>query len=376
MRDKIAVVGVGKLGLCFALNLERSGFEVYGIESNTEYLNQLRSRTFSSVEPEVNELLISAGHLQFSDDISIIVKEEIRDIFLMVATPSLEDGGYDHSQVERVAERLIDIATKNVQRHVYVGCTTMPGYCNDLSEKLENFGYTVSYNPEFIAQGAIVKDQLYPDQVLIGEANAQVGDRLQNIYEKMVLNEPVFCRMNPLSAEIAKLATNCFLTTKISFANSIGDLATKAGANAGQILAAIGSDSRIGSKYLGYGFGFGGPCFPRDNRALGKYADQQGYPLQLSKATDKVNDEHHEFLVKHYLESYRPETEILIDGVSYKKGTSQITESQQLRLAVSLVNAGRTVKIIDSQEVIDQVEQLYPGKFTLEVDASMVRASK
>lgn len=376
MKEKIAVVGVGKLGLCFALNLERSGFEIFGIESNAEYLNQLQSRTFSSVEPEVNELLISASHIQFSDDISIIVKEDIKDIFLMVATPSLDDGGYDHSQVERVAEKLIAIADKGIQRNVYVGCTTMPGYCNELSQKLGEFGYTVSYNPEFIAQGAIVKDQLYPDQVLIGEASVEVGDRLQSIYESMVLNEPTYCRMNPLSAEIAKLATNCFLTTKISFANSIGDLATKAGANPEKILAAIGSDSRIGSKYLGYGFGFGGPCFPRDNRALGKYADQQGYPLQLSKATDSVNDEHHEFLVTHYLDSYRPETEILIEGVSYKKGTSQITESQQLRLAVSLAKAGRKVKIVDSQEVIDQVEDLYPSMFVLEVDPSLVNASK
>lgn len=374
MREKIAVVGVGKLGLCFALNLERSGYEVYGIESNVAYLNQLKSRSFSSVEPEVNSLLIKAENAHFTDDISVIVQEDIKDIFLMVATPSLEDGGYDHSQVERVAERLSAISTTSTKRHVYVGCTTMPGYCTELAEKLSPFNYTVSYNPEFIAQGAIIRDQLYPDQVLIGEADEKVGDRLQAIYEQMVLNEPVYCRMDTLSAEIAKLATNCFLTTKISFANSIGDLATRSGADANKILAAIGSDSRVGAKYLGYGFGFGGPCFPRDNRALGKFAEQQDYPLRLSNATDKVNDEHHAFLVEHYLNTHSPEREIIIEGVSYKKGTSQITESQQLRLAVALAEKGRSVRIVDSKEVLDQVDKLYPELFVLEVDSTLVKA--
>ncbi|MFT6210363.1 MAG: nucleotide sugar dehydrogenase, partial [Bacteroidia bacterium] len=333
MISKVAVIGVGKLGLCFALNLERSGFEVWGVESDQPYLGQLQSLTFSSVEPEVNSLLIAAENLHLTSNISRIAEEGIEDIFIMVATPSLVDGGYDHSQVERVAEKLKTIGSSENTRHLYIGCTTMPGYCNELSADMENYGYTVSYNPEFIAQGAIIKDQLYPDQVLIGEATEEVGDRLQSVYEKMVLNKPVYCRMDPLSAEITKLATNCFLTTKISFANSIGDLAVKAGANPDKILSAIGSDSRIGNKYLGYGFGFGGPCFPRDNRALGKFANQNEYPLLISEATDKINDEHYQFQLNLYLKNFKVEEEIVFDGVAYKKGTSQITESQQLRLA-------------------------------------------
>ena len=370
MSDKIAVVGVGKLGLCFALNLEKAGFEVWGIESNPEYLEQLQLRTFSSVEPEVNALLIESENIHFTSDIECISNQSVQDIFIMVATPSLDDGGYDHTQVNRVADRLRSIADGK-QRHIYIGCTTMPGYCSELGEELETSGYTVSYNPEFIAQGSIVRDQIYPDQVLIGEANEEVGDRLQSIYETLVQNEPVYCRMDPLSAEIAKLATNCFLTTKISFANSIGDLAVKAGANADKILAAVGADSRIGSKYLGYGFGFGGPCFPRDNRALGKFAKQQDYPLRLSEATDRVNDEHYQFQLNHYLKNFDESDEIVFDGVAYKKGTSQITESQQLRLALGLVKAGRKVRILDSQEVLDQIASQYPDVFQLQADGSL-----
>lgn len=367
MLHNIAVIGVGKLGICFALNLERSGFNVWGIESNTSYLKQLRDGGFKSSEPEVDQLLRTAVNIALTDNLNCIVENDITDIFVMVATPSLADGGYDHTQINRVTEKLKGLSIDNgVERNLYIGCTTMPGYCNELAKELKPFGYTVSYNPEFIAQGAIIHDQLYPDQVLIGEANEQIGDRLQEIYEKIVLNKPAYCRMDPLSAEITKLATNCFLTTKISFANSIGDLAVRAGANPDKILAAIGSDSRIGGKYLGYGFGFGGPCFPRDNRALGKFGKLMNYPLLISQATDEVNNEHFEFQLNQYLLNFPEGEEIVFNGVAYKKGTVQITESQQLRLAVALAQAGRKVTILDSATVIAQVEDLYPGLFSFE----------
>lgn len=372
MIKKVAVVGVGKLGICFALNFERSGFDVWGIEANRDYLNTLKDGSFISAEPEVNELLFAAKSIYLTNDISCVVENDIRDIFIMVATPSLADGGYDHSQVDRVAEKLLELPDNGTERHVYVGCTTMPGYCNELSKRLKPHNYTVSYNPEFIAQGAIIHDQRFPDQILIGEANAEVGDRLQFMYEAMVQNEPVYCRMDPLSAEIAKLATNCFLTTKISFANSIGDMATVAGADPDKILAAVGADSRIGGKYLRYGFGFGGPCFPRDNRALGKFGAELGYPLRLSNATDMVNDEHFLFQLSKLKENHAVGAEVIINGVAYKKGTSQITESQQLRLAVALAEAGRKVVINESIEVINQVESIYPGLFSFEQEANSI----
>jgi nucleotide sugar dehydrogenase len=342
MVEKIAVVGVGKLGLCFALNLERSGFRVWGIERDRAYVQSLTNRTFRSSEPEVDDLLSKAERLTFTDSLECIVNEQITDVFIMVATPSLPDGSY-------------------------IGCTTMPGYCDRLAADMQGTGLSISYNPEFIAQGTIIRDQLYPDQILIGEASQSAGDRLQYIYSRMVRNSPTYCRMDPLSAEIAKLATNCFLTTKISFANSIGDLAIKAGADPHRILAAIGSDSRIGEKYLRYGYGFGGPCFPRDNRALGLFGQQQGYPLHISHATDNVNEEHLQFQLTEILNGRQPNEEIIIDGVAYKPGTDQLTESQSLRLAVALAEAGRNVLIVDSESVIRSVETMYPRMFRFEV---------
>jgi nucleotide sugar dehydrogenase len=369
MVEKIAVVGVGKLGLCFALNLERSGFRVWGIERDRAYVQSLTDRTFRSSEPEVDDLLSKAERLTFTDSLECIVNEQITDVFIMVATPSLPDGSYDHSQLERVMADLVNVVAPKAPsvRHIYIGCTTMPGYCDRLAADMQGTGLSISYNPEFIAQGTIIRDQLYPDQILIGEASQSAGDRLQYIYSRMVRNSPTYCRMDPLSAEIAKLATNCFLTTKISFANSIGDLAIKAGADPHRILAAIGSDSRIGEKYLRYGYGFGGPCFPRDNRALGLFGQQLEYPLHISHATDKVNEEHLRFQVTEILNGRQPNEEIVIDGVAYKPGTDQLTESQSLRLAVALAKAGRQVLIVDSEPVIRSVETMYPGMFRFKV---------
>jgi UDPglucose 6-dehydrogenase len=361
--SRIAVIGVGRLGLCFALNLERAGIHVWGIETHKEYLASLQNGTFESPEPEVNTLLAAASYLHLTDSLSCIVENDISDIFIMVATPSADEGSYDHGQIERVAHELKSIGNPLEMRNMYIGCTTMPGYCDTLAAAMAPHGYTVSYNPEFIAQGSIIRDQLYPDQVLIGEASIEVGDRLEAIYRRMVHNNPRYCRMDRLSAEITKIATNCFLTTKISFANSIGDLATKAGADPTKILSAIGADSRIGSKYLNYGFGFGGPCFPRDNRALGKFGDDQGYELLISKATDEVNRRHIDFQFSEYTHNSGP---IVFHQVSYKKDSTIIEESQQLALAVRLAKAGRQVIIRERVEVIRLVEQAHPGLFTLE----------
>jgi nucleotide sugar dehydrogenase len=237
----------------------------------------------------------------------------------------------------------------------------MPGYCATLQAKLSEYNYTVTYNPEFIAQGNIIHDQLYPDQILIGEGSEEAGTILTEIYGRLCRSQPTICRMDPLSAEICKIATNCFLTTKISFANSVGNLAVKAGANPEKILQAIGADSRIGHKYLQYGDGFGGPCFPRDNRALNLFAQQTDYRLLIGEATDEVNRQHLHFLFDQAMQT--PEA-ITFDEVTYKKGTVILDESQRLALAVQLAKAGKRVIIIEKQAVINELKLRHGDLFT------------
>lgn len=363
---KIAVLGVGRLGLCFSLNLEQAGYEVCGVDISDKYVKSLNDRTFISPEPEVSALLGKSKNFSATTHIAEVLKDDCKLLFIMVATPSKQDGSYDHSQIDRIAGTLINFGRRDERIDIVIGCTVMPGYCSQLAETLRPYNYTVSYNPEFIAQGSIIRDQLYADQVLIGEADETIGDAIEGIYKKLCRSSPTICRMDPLSAEICKLATNCYLTMKISFANSIGDMAKTAGADEQKILAAIGADSRIGSKYLSYGFGFGGPCFPRDNRALLLAAKKLNMELPLSEATDKINKAHLQFQLNHYLNNTDPAQKIVFDSVAYKKGTTILEESQQLALAIQLAKAGRIVHIKENSIVITQLKQLYGSLFSYE----------
>jgi len=360
----IGVIGLGKLGICFALNLDHVGFQVTGLDIQPEYVSQINERSLQSHEPQVETLLRSAGQLRATTDVTDLLNSSADLIFVVVATPSLPDGSYDHQQVNNVVDMLRQQGRSERPRHLVVMCTTMPGYCDSIAAELEALNYTLSYNPEFIAQGTVVRDQQFPDQVLIGEASEEVGDMIEAVYEKFCQSNPTYCRMSRLSAEIAKIATNCFLTTKISFANSIGDLATRVGAEPDKILAAIGSDDRIGARYLRYGFGYGGPCFPRDNRALALYGDQQGYAMLISKATDQVNLDHLSFQVAEFLENHPEDQEVIFKSVTYKPGTTILEESQQLALAVAVARAGRKVSIIEHPAVVQALKETYGDLFT------------
>ncbi|HEX2899856.1 MAG TPA: nucleotide sugar dehydrogenase, partial [Bacteroidia bacterium] len=364
--NHIGVIGIGKLGLCFALNLERVGYRVTGLDADAAYVAEVNARTLRSFEPQVETLLAASRNFTATTDWSEILVQDIELLFLVVATPSLPDAGYDHSQVDAVLERLAESGPSERMRHIVVMCTTMPGYCDSVAPKMAALNYTLSYNPEFIAQGTIVRDQQQPDQVLIGEASKDAGDAIEQVYRAMCSNVPTFCRMSRISAEIAKLATNCFLTTKISFANSIGDLATQVGAEPDKILAAIGADKRIGPRYLGYGFGYGGPCFPRDNRALAMFGRQSGMEVLLSQATDEVNRRHLDFQFEQYCAAFAESETIVFESVTYKPGTTILEESQQLALALRLAQAGRKVRVRDLPVVVAALQTLYGDLFDYE----------
>ncbi len=367
MNEKIAVIGIGRLGLCLALNLERTGMEVLGVDVNEKTVDAVNKKTLETTEPLVTEYLSKAKNLSATTDLSRIIQEKIEIVFVVVPTPSLPNGGFDHRLIDEVAGKLAKLPKPQTKTLLIINSTTMPGYCGLLHKKMEAFNYEVIYNPEFIAQGSIIRDQQQPDQVLIGEADAVCGDRLEHIYKKVCINNPVFCRMSFISAEITKLATNCFLTSKIAFANAVGDLATLAGAQPDKILKAIGSDKRIGENYLRYGFGYGGPCFPRDNKAFRKFSSELSYTAVLSEATDKANAQHGAFMFSEWLKKFNDTDSIVFDSVTYKPGTDILEESQQLKLAVELAKAGRKVHIKERKEVIEALRKQYGNLFQYSV---------
>jgi UDPglucose 6-dehydrogenase len=360
MDKNISLIGIGKLGICFALNLEKKGYNVIGVDISSDYVNLVNNKSLNSEEDHVNDLLKTSTNFIATTDISKSVEND--SIFILVATPSLPNGEYDHSQIERTAEELINLGVQKNTKHLVICCTTMPGYCDQLAEKMSPYNYTVSYNPEFIAQGTIIKDQLYPDMVLIGEANAEAGDMIQKVYSDMVENSPRYCRMNRKEAEITKIALNCFLTTKITFANMVGDVAEASNCDPYKILSAIGSDSRVGNKYLGWGFGFGGPCFPRDNRAFAIHSKSVNIHPSISIATDDYNKLHLDYYSK-FLAKNITDHGISFSHVTYKPESTILEESQQLRTAEILSEKGFKVIVHEKPSVISKLQTLYSDKF-------------
>ncbi len=367
--EKVAIIGIGRLGLCLALNLEAVGYKVLGLDVNETYIKELNSKTFRSEEPLVNEFLLASKNFRATKSLDDVILENHKVIIVVLPTPSLSNGQFNHSYIDDLAKDLI-LKTKPNQTEVQliINSTTMPGYCDQLQKQLSPYNYKVSYSPEFIAQGSIIHNQQNPDQILIGEADKISGDIIEALYLRISKNKPVVCRMNRRSAEITKLATNCFLTTKIAFANAIGDIAKSVGGEAEKILKAIGADSRIGQKYFNYGFGYGGPCFPRDNKAFAAFAEGMGYKMNISIATDQSNEQHAEFLFKEALNENSNSGKIIFDSVTYKKGTNIIEESQQLKLALMLAKAGKKIVIRESNAVILLLQKQFGNLFDYELN--------
>jgi UDPglucose 6-dehydrogenase len=361
-KKNISIIGVGKLGLCLGLNLENSNYNVLGCDIDINYISELRNKRFISDEPNVSNLLIKSKNIKFTTSVTEAINYS-NVIFVMVATPSTENGKYNHTQIENVVSQIESIGYQIDRKILIIGCTTFPGYLETIREKLENLNYSLVYNPEFIAQGNIIHGQLYPDMVLIGESDTISGNIVEDIHKNMCLNKPVINRMSLTEAELTKLSINCFITTKISFANMIGDLCNKLKVSHQNVLNSVGSDTRIGNKYLNWGYGFGGPCFPRDNRALGILCLENNINPKIPIASDEYNHLHTNYQTEYIYLNEVKDNKITLYGVSYKKGSILIEESQQLKIAENLFNLGVEVTIIDSTKVLEQVSSLHSNNF-------------
>jgi UDPglucose 6-dehydrogenase len=358
MKKQVSIIGAGKLGLCFALNLERVGYDVIAVDINEDYVQNLNLKSFRTSEPYVNEYLVTSQNIKFTTNIEEAIANDI--LFIVVQTPSTIDNKYDHSRIDSILDELKRFGIQSRRKDIIINCTTFPTYCEKIAEEMNKYNYHISYNPEFIAQGTIIQDQVYPDNVLIGEADKFAGDLIESIYKDLCKSNPVINRLTPTEAELTKLSVNCFLTTKISFANMIGDISNRYKCNSEKILKAIGTDSRIGSKYLRPGFGFGGPCFPRDNRALAKCANEVNIDAVISTATDEMNKKHLQYQIEDFIINNPDKTKLVeFDYITYKKESTIIEESQQLKFAIELKNLGYNIKINETrEEVLSQIKNL------------------
>ena len=350
---KIGLIGAGRLGICLALLMAEAGYDVLASDVREDYVHSLRNKAIRTTEPAVQELLERSHNIDFTTSNERVIKEcEI--IFTLVATPSLEDGSYDVSAVDDVVSDIQKYGWNNmdslVGKSLVVGCTTNPGDCDVFQDKLSEVGMDVYYNPEFIAQGSIVCDLRFADMVLVG-GEGHHRSELERIYEGIQngYRSPTVHFMSAKAAELTKIAVNCFLTTKISYANMIGQVLSLSGMSdeIDTVLNAIGSDARIGKKYLGFGFGFGGPCFPRDNRAFAAYAQQIGVEHNIGTTTDNFNDAHTEFLKNYVIKNNPKKLPYCFKYLTYKRGIDIITESRPYDLAKILLDEGYSVYCID-----------------------------
>ena len=349
---KIGLIGAGRLGLAFALLCEQAGYEVIASDVRKTYISDLKKGVLGTTEPGVHDLLWAAKNIEFTVDNKKVINE-CDIIFTLVATPSLETGDYDVSAVERVVKEIAESGKEG--KAFVVGCTTNPGDCERFQDELDS--WDVFYNPEFIAQGSIIRDLRNADMVLIGGDEGKYRDELVNLYHK-INEDSRISFMSTTAAELVKLAVNCYLTTKISYANMVGEVMTMAGMEdeISSVLNAIGADSRIGTKFLKYGYGFGGPCLPRDNRAFAAYAKTLGIKYNLGETTDNFNDAHAKFLYEYVVSRNYKNLPYYFDYVSYKKGTDIIEESQQYRLCIDLLENGYEVYINDVTSVIINIK--------------------
>lgn len=356
----ISVVGLGKLGLCLAACLAYKGQRVIGVDIDVQKIQSINNGQAPFYEPRLQDLLKQSRERLTAVSSYDQAIRETNTTFIVVNTPSEPEGGYSLKYVNRVAESLGRALREKRDYHLVVlTSTVLPGsteqsirpILEDYSGKNCGEGFGLCYSPEFLALGNAVEGILRPDLVLIGEHDKKSGDILEAVYKQLCENSPPVRRMTIINAEITKIALNAYITMKISFANTLAGLCEKvAGGNVDEVTSALGLDSRIGSRSLRGGLGYGGPCFPRDSRAFGYYARRNGCQGYLADASDEVNrhriSEVVEFIKK---QVSRDAKRVAVLGMTYKPNTAIVEESQSMRIAEAMAGAGYRVKVYDPE---------------------------
>lgn len=357
MVSSISVIGLGKLGSPLAACFAARGFRVHAVDADSQKVELIAKALPPVHEPGLAELLQEgAANISSTQDTPTAVRDSDAT-FIVVGTPSEPDGGFSLRYAIPACEAIGHaIGAKDSYHLVVLTSTVMPGSTGDeilatlerASGKRCGQDFGLCYSPEFIALGSVIRDFYYPDFLLIGESDSRAGDVLSDIYNRTCKNSPAIARMNWINAEITKLAVNTYITTKISYANMLARLCEKLpGADVNVVTDALGLDSRIGPKYLKGAVSYGGPCFPRDNRAFAALANRSGAFSDLAEATDRFNRAQISSLAEFICSHQTTKANIGILGLAYKPNTDVIQESFGLLLAQHLVSQNLPVIVFD-----------------------------
>jgi UDPglucose 6-dehydrogenase len=373
----ISVIGLGKLGSCFAACFAYKGFNVLGLEINEKIVNDINNYKAPFLEPNLDELIKKS-----KDKLKATTKpKEVFDFsdifFVIVPTPSKKDSSFSNEYIKRAIKPLVKELKNSKQFKIFVITSTVSPlsiqkeiipFIEKNSSKKFNKDFTVIYNPTFIAIGDIIKGILEPDLVLIGENNKKAGDVIENIWGKVCLNKPYIGRMSIVSAEITKIAINSYITTKISFANMLGNICERIpGAEIDKITSAMGADKRIGKYYLKYGPSYGGPCFPRDNKAFSHFAKTQAkINALIPVSVHKINEFQIKFQKEKILKIIKENkiNSLSILGLAYKTKTYVIEESASIKLIDELLkNKNLKITVYDPIDLtIEETKKVFGSK--------------
>ncbi len=354
---KIAIVGTGYVGLVSGACFSEMGIDVTCVDIDDEKIQRLLSGQIPIYEPGLDELVkrnVEAGRLHFTTDLTSCL-DNVEIVFSAVGTPPDEDGSADLKYVLAVAK----IFGQHVKKYtILVTKSTVPVGTSkkvkatiqeELNKRNEQIEFEVASNPEFLKEGAAIKDFMSPDRVVVGVESERAEKVMAKLYRPFLMNNFRVYFMDIPSAEMTKYAANAMLATRISFMNDIANLCDLVGANVDMVRKGIGTDSRIGSKFLYPGCGYGGSCFPKDVKALAHTAREYGYVMEVIESVEKVNERQKNIVFKKLqdaLGNLKGKT-IAVWGLAFKPETDDIREAPALAVIENLIKAEAKVKVYD-----------------------------
>ena len=355
---KIAIVGTGYVGLVTGTCFAEMGVEVFCVDIDRQKIENLRKGIVPIYEPGLEEMVIrnyEVGRLHFTTELTEVL-DQVEIVFSAVGTPPDEDGSADLKYVLDVARTIgramnkyLLVVTKST---VPVG--TARRIRQTIADELDRRGVTIDFdiasNPEFLKEGAAVKDFMHPDRIVVGVESDRAKKLMEKLYHPFMLNNFRIIYMDIPSAEMTKYAANAMLATRISFMNDMANLCEIIGADVNMVRKGIGSDTRIGSSFLYAGCGYGGSCFPKDVKALIRTAAEHGYPMRILKAVEDVNEEQKTLLFRKLSAHFGGDLQgrrVAMWGLAFKPETDDMREAPSLVLIDRLLEAGCQVMAYD-----------------------------
>lgn len=355
---KITIVGTGYVGLVTGTCFSEMGVDVTCVDVMEEKIGNLKKGIIPIYEPGLEELVLKnskAGRLKFTTDLASVL-DDTEVVFSAVGTPPDEDGSADLKYVLEVARTI----GRNMNKYILVVTkSTVPvgtaqkvktAIREELDLRGKNIPFDVASNPEFLKEGDAIDDFMKPDRVVVGVESERAKQLMEHLYKPFMMNNYRLIFTDVSSAEMIKYAANSMLATRISFMNDIANLCELVGADVNMVRKGIGSDSRIGRKFLYPGCGYGGSCFPKDVKALIKTAEGAGYSMRVLKAVEEVNEDQKSLLFKKLSMKFGGQIagkKIAIWGLAFKPETDDIREAPALVLIHKILGAGGTVKVYD-----------------------------